>query len=241
MNILRQLIADVPEIPVQEVIIGVFSTLVKTETGCGIASTLRYGSPHQRIRNSGNLEKYALRELAEFALSENLLEASVGMAAINSTFPAVDSRYRQINASEIILEKGCGKILGIIGHFPFLERIADQFKRVLIFEKNPRQGDLNEGDIPEYLPLVDIAAITGTAITNHTFEGILKHIPENAFSIVLGPSSPLTPRLFEMGINIIAGSVVKNYEQVRRQVLQATPSRHLEGVELATMFREDYV
>ncbi|MFH2024745.1 MAG: DUF364 domain-containing protein [bacterium] len=234
------MIKNVPRIPVHDVVIGVFSTLVKTEMNCGIASTIKYGSPHQRIKDSGQLEELTLRELAEYVFSENLLEASVGMAAINSMFPIDDSHYRQVNASDIIVEKGQGRTLGIIGHFPFLERLKGQFKQVYIFEKQPQKGDLGEKDIPEYLPEVDIVAITGTTITNHTFEDILKWSSKDAVKIVLGPSTPLSPVLFDMGIDVIAGSVVRDYEITRQQVLQATPSRYLEGLEFATLFREDY-
>ncbi|MBU0712048.1 DUF364 domain-containing protein [bacterium] len=234
------MIKNVPQIPVHDVVIGVFSTLVKTEMNCGIASTIKYGSPHQRIKDSGQLEELTLRELAEYVFSENLLEASVGMAAINSMFPIDDSHYRQVNASDIIVEKGQGRTLGIIGHFPFLERLKGQFKQVYIFEKQPQKGDLGEKDIPEYLPEVDIVAITGTTITNHTFEDILKWSSKDAVKIVLGPSTPLSPVLFDMGIDVIAGSVVRDYEITRQQVLQATPSRYLEGLEFATLFREDY-
>ncbi len=241
MELLTKLIDIVPNIPVQEVIIGVFSILVKTETGCGIASTIKYGSPHQRIKDSGQLEKLNLQELAEFALSDNLLKASVGMAAINSIFPLTDSRYRQINASEIIAEKGRGKVLGIIGHFPFLERLSDQFKQVYIFEKQPQKSDLGEKDIPEYLPHVDVVAITGAAITNHTLDEILKWVPKTAYKVILGPSTPLTPLLFDTGIDVVAGAVVRDYELTRRQVLQATPSRYLQGIEMVALFREDYL
>jgi len=240
MNLLYKLIESVKPIPVQEVIVGVFTTLVKTDTGCGIASTIKYGSPHQRIKDSGNLEKLNLQSLAELALSENLLEASVGMAAINSIFSVDDPRYRKINASDIIVEKGRGKTLEIIGHFPFLERLSDQFKQVYIFEKQPREGDLGEKDIPAFLPQVDVVAITGTTITNHSYEDIIKWSSKNAFKIVLGPSTPLSPVLFDASIDVIAGSVVRDYQRVRQQVLQATPSRYLDGLEFATLFREDY-
>lgn len=240
MKLIQQLLQGVPLTSVCEVIIGVFSTLVKMETGCGIASTIRYGSPRQRIKDSGHLEKLNLRELAEFALSDNLLEASVDMAAINSVFAVENSKYKTVNAKDIILEKGRGKVLGIIGHFPFLERVAGQFKQVYIFEKQSQEGDLGEKDIPEYLPYVDVAAITGTAITNHTLDEILKWVPKTAYKVILGPSTPLTPLLFDMGIDVVAGSVVRDYKLTRRQVLQATPSRYLEGLEFATLFREDY-
>ncbi len=84
MELLKRLINEVPNIPVEEVIIGVFSTLIKAGKYEGLASTLHYERPHHKVRNSGSLEKLSLRELAEFSLSDNLIEASVGMAAINA-------------------------------------------------------------------------------------------------------------------------------------------------------------
>ncbi len=241
MKFLRNLIDSVPAVPVREVIVGVFSTLVKTEAGCGIASTIKYGEPHLRIEHSGQLEKFSLRKLADLALSDNLLAASVGMAAINSTFPKDNSRYRKINASDIVVEKGKGKRLGIIGHFPFLEKLRHHFRELYIFEKQRHDGDLGESDIPQYLPRADVVAITGTSITNHTFAEILRWASPESFKIILGPSTPLSVKLFNLGIDVIAGSVVRDYELTRRQVLQATPSRYLQGLEFATLYREDFV
>ena len=239
MELLQKLISDVPDIPVQEVIVGVFSTLVKTTNGCGIASTLRYERPHRRITNSGELERFNLRELAEYALSDNLLEASVGMAAINSIFPTDDLRYRNVNGTDLLLENGAGKTLGIIGHFPFLERVSDQFKKVYIFEKFPKPGDLLEEDIPTYLPRADVVAITATSVTNHTFDDIMRWTSPNSYKLLLGPSTTLSPLFFERGIDALAGSVVMNYEKLRMQVLQATPTRYLSGIRQVCLLRKD--
>jgi uncharacterized protein (DUF4213/DUF364 family) len=180
MEILKQLIHPVPEIPIQEVIVGVHSVLVKTADSCGIASTIKYCSPHENVRQAGNLEQLNLRQLAKYAQSKNLLEASIGMAAINCFHSARIKAQKSMNAKDIILERGRQKTVGIIGHFPFLEKQKHLYKKCYIFEKQPQEGDLTEADIPKYLPTVDVAAITATAITNHTFSEILKHLPSKS-------------------------------------------------------------
>ncbi len=101
-----------------------------------------------------------------------------------------------------------------------------------------RPGDLSEADIPEFLPLADVVAITGTSITNHTFDGILNHLPKKSYNIVLGPSTPLTPLLFELRIDMVSGAAVEDYATVKKHVLQACPTRHLKGLRMISIMKE---
>ncbi len=241
MGILKHLIDPIPKIPITEVIVGVHSVLVKTADNCGIASTIKYCNPHENVRQAGNLEQLNLRQLAEYAYSDNLLEASIGMAAINCFYAKAIENQQSINAKKIILEKGQHKKVGIIGHFPFLEKQKEYYQQCYVFEKQPQAGDLKETDIPDYLPTVDVAAITATSITNHTFDNILKYLPENSYNIMLGPTTPLSPLLFKFGLDAVSGSIVENYETVKKYVLQATPTRHLEGIKYITIFKKDYL
>ncbi len=70
------------------------------------------------MRDVGNLTQKTALELAEYARSESLLEASIGMATINSLIDFDESNCVEKNAFEIILEKGTGKNVAIVGHFP---------------------------------------------------------------------------------------------------------------------------
>jgi len=72
MELLKKLVAEVAYQPGDEVTVGIFSTLVKSPSGCGIASTLRYAGLHQGVRNAGKLEQLSLSKLARFLFSENL-------------------------------------------------------------------------------------------------------------------------------------------------------------------------
>jgi uncharacterized protein (DUF4213/DUF364 family) len=240
MTLLNRLILDIKEAEVEEVIVGVHSVLVKTNDACGIASTIKYCGHNINVENAGNLEDLNLKELASYALSDNLLEASIGMAAINCGLSKTVNKYRIVNAKKVITEKGKNKVLGIIGHFPFLDDQKNHYKACYIFEKQPHKGDFKESEIPKYLPKVDVAAITGTAITNHTFDGIRESLPEKSYNIILGPSTPLSPILFEYGMDMVSGTLVRDYECAKSYVLQATPTRHLKGVEMISLFKEDY-
>ena len=86
MKILSTLISSIKkDAPVREVIISTHSTLVCSHH-CGISSTLFSTKPHgeEVIRDAGFLHQKTAKELANYALSENTLESSIGLAAINS-------------------------------------------------------------------------------------------------------------------------------------------------------------
>ena len=87
---------------------------------------------------------------------------------------------------------------------------------------------------------MDVAAITATSLTNHTFDGILQNLPQQSFNIILGPSTPLAPILFNVGIDAISGTLVEDYELVKKYVQQASPTRYLKGIKYVTIFKEDY-
>ena len=238
-QISEKLIEDIPKIPVDEVLVGAFSTLVKAGDAQGIASTLKGSGPHDHIVESGNFREMNLRRLAEFIFSKNILKASIGMAAINAWMSLYKRPYRQLKAQNLIYEKGRNKTIGVIGHFPFLENL-EGVERLFIFEKDPTEGDLREEDIKTYMPEADIAVITGTALINHTFSEIMNYVREDAYKIVMGPSTPLSPVLFDYGIDAVCGTLIKDYEQLKLCVMEAVPVKHLKGKEFVTWLAEDY-
>lgn len=240
MSLLADLIDNITEYPVKEVVIGVFNTLVWTRN-CGLSATLKSDVfPHERVKNSGALTSMNVREVAGYVFSENPLEVSVGMAAINSALPVEREKFKSINAKELILKKGKMKVVGVIGHFPFLEEVRDEFRELYIFEKMPRAGDLREEDIPEYLPACDVVAITGTAIANKSFEEIVKWTRRRSYVIVLGPTTPLSSILFDYGVDAICGTLVLDIPLVLNQVKEGTPFKDMKGIQYVALLREEY-
>lgn len=105
MKQLSALLGTIPSepIPVQKVVIWVHWTLVSSKYS-DLGSTMVGEGPHGNspIRNEGFLHKKSAQELAHWILSNNFLEASSGIAAINSPLDMDERRVENINAAEII-------------------------------------------------------------------------------------------------------------------------------------------
>jgi hypothetical protein len=96
------------------------------------------------MRDVGKLEEKTAQQLAEWIVSDNFLEASVGMAAINSLISVDEKKLVQKNASEVITEEGKGKNVTIVGHFPFVEQIKSIPNHCWVIEKKPFGDDFPE-------------------------------------------------------------------------------------------------
>jgi uncharacterized protein (DUF4213/DUF364 family) len=90
--------------------------------------------------------------LAEYAKSEILLEASIGMATINSLIDIKESKCIEKNAFEIILEKGQGKNVAIVGHFPWIPKLKGKTKNLWVLEQRLKGGDLPAEEADRILP-----------------------------------------------------------------------------------------
>ena len=145
MKILDDLLSNLKgnDYSVRSVHTCVFWTAVITKH-CGLSSTFREEGPsHDRgVRGVGNLTRKSALELADYAKSESLLEASIGMATVNSLIDVDESRCIEKNAFEIILEKGQGKNVAIVGHFPWIPRLRERVKNLWVLEQRLREGDL---------------------------------------------------------------------------------------------------
>ena len=203
---------------------------------CGLSSTFRDEGPsHERgVRNVGNLTRKMALELAEYAKSESLLEASIGMATINSLIDIDESKCIEKNAFEIILEKGQGKNVAIVGHFPWIPKLREKVQNLWVLEQRIREGDLPAKEADRILPQCDVVGITGTSFINHTVEGLL-NLCKNAYVVLVGPTSPLSPVLFEYGIDAICGSKIIDPDKLIRSISEGATFKEVTGVRLLTL------
>jgi uncharacterized protein (DUF4213/DUF364 family) len=231
--------------PVRQILVGAFWTGVVVDTDpprCGLASTLRAetGGPWPPVVRAGRLLERSGRELAELLLSDRILEASIGTAAINALLDVDESHMTEANAEQFILERGSGKRVAIVGHFPFIERVRAAAADCWVLELRPAAGDLPASRAPELLPQADVVALTGTSLINHTFDDLIALCRPDAFVLLLGPSTPLMPMLFEAGVDAISGTHVHDPELVLRSVAQGATFRQIKragGLSLLTWLR----
>jgi uncharacterized protein (DUF4213/DUF364 family) len=231
--------------PVRQILVGAFWTGVVLDTNpprCGLASTLRAetGGPWPPVVEAGRLLERSGRELAELLRSDRILEASIGTAAFNALLDVDESPMTEANAERFILEQGSGKRIAIVGHFPFIERARSAASDCWVLELDPAPGDLPASRAPELLPQADVVALTGTSLINHTFDELIGLCRPDAFVLLLGPSTPLTPVLFEAGVDAISGTRVHDPELVLRSVVQGATFRQIKragGLRLLTWLR----
>jgi uncharacterized protein (DUF4213/DUF364 family) len=237
MKIFDDLISSLKgnDFPIKSVHTCVFWTAVITKH-CGLSSTFRdEGLPHDRgVRGVGNLTHKTALKLAEYAKSESLLEASIGMATINSLIEVDESKCVEKNAFEILLEKGEGKNVAVVGHFPWIPKLREKIKNFWVLEQRLREGDLPAEEAERILPQCDVVGITGTSFINHTLEGLLS-LCRKAYIVMIGPTTPLSPILFDHGIDAICGAKVIDADKVIRSISEGATFKEVTGVKLLTL------
>jgi uncharacterized protein (DUF4213/DUF364 family) len=238
-TLLKSLRADAP---VRQVLVGAFWTAVVLEGDpprCGLASALRAETHDEGppVRQPGRLRQHSGRELAEWLRSPRILEASIGMAAFNALLEVDELSCVDLNAEEVIVERGTGRRVAVVGHFPFVERVRQAAQTCWVLELRPRPGDLAASQAAEVLPQADVVALTGTSLLNHTFDDLVALCRPEAFVVLLGASAPLSPVLLEHGVDAVSGTRVVDVPAVLRAVGEGATFRQIPGKRLLTMMR----
>lgn len=246
MKLIDEILATLPDGSLRDIRIGPFWTAVVVEVAgqarCGLASTIRESDNHHHGRGpavpgAGSLLQRGAGELAGLARSFQPMEAAIGMATINALLPRHEERWVDLNAAEVLARRGAGKRVALVGHFPFVPQLREQAGVLWVLEQQPAGDDLPAGAAASIIPRAELVAITGTALLNHTFEGLLALCRPETLVLVLGPSTPLSPLMFDYGVDLLSGAVVEDVDSVLRAVSQGANFRqlHQQGVRLVTM------
>jgi uncharacterized protein (DUF4213/DUF364 family) len=241
MNILDNLINNLnTDAPIRSILVGVHWTVVCSRH-YGMAATLMDNRPHghSQVRDVGCLHTMTTRELVEYARSDNLLEASIGVATINSLLEIDESKAGIINAVEVLIEYGRGKNVALVGHFPFVPKLRPAVGQLWVIEQHPAGNDYPAEAATDLVPQADVVAITSSSLINHTLDGLLALCHPDALVMMLGPSTPLSPVLFAHGVSILSGSRVVDGPAVIRTVGQGATFQQVEGVRLLTIERKN--
>jgi len=201
---------------------------------CGLASTLT--DPAQV--DIERLTRVSARSLAQMAFSPVWKEAAIGIAAINSLLEIDETHCRELNARDLLMERGAGKKVALVGHFPFVPQLRDAVGELSVLELQPRPGDLPSSEAPRVVPEADVVAITGTALVNGTMEDLLGYCRPQSLVVLLGPTVPLSPLLFEYGVDVICGTRVVDPPAVLAYVEAGKSFREMTGVRMLAMQRD---
>jgi uncharacterized protein (DUF4213/DUF364 family) len=245
-QLVAALLEEIPDGTIQDVRIGLHWTAVVAQVEgrvrCGLCSTVNAPSHHRvspRVPEAGDLEQMAGRNLAALALDrDNQILASLGVAALNALLPPPPREsWIDGNAEQILAFRGRGKRVAIVGHFPFTSSLREKVDRLDVLELRPEGDDHPADAAPQLIPRAQVVAITSMALPNHTLAGLLQLCAPEATVMLLGPSTPLSPTLFDYGIDLLSGSMVESIEPVLKMISQGANFRqvHRAGVRLMTI------
>jgi len=240
VNLIDDLIASLPDdVAVKSVWVGVHWTAVCSRH-CGLGSTLVGNQPHghSKVRDVGRLHLKGAHELAEYARSDNLLEASIGVAAINSLLDVDESRIIEMNAADVLAQQGRGRHVALVGHFPFIPQLRASAGELWVIEQQPTADEYPPEAAADLIPQAAVVAITSSALINHTLDNLLALCDPQALVMLLGPSTPLSPVLFNHGVSILSGTQVSDEAAALRTLCQGATFQQMEGVRLVTLARD---
>lgn len=228
--------------PVREVLVGAHWTMVTTRAS-GLATTLRDRDPQHadsgtQVPEAGRLAGMSARDLIAYRAQAHPIATSIAMATVQSLVVPDLPACTDASAFDLLLDLGRDQEVAVVGHFPFVPRLREAVQRLWVLEQVPRPGDHAAEEAPAILPRCGVVCLTGTTLMNGTFEALAALCPE-AFLVLAGPSAPLSPVLFDFGVDAICGSRVSDPERLRPYLLQGASFRqmHPHGVQRLTLER----
>jgi uncharacterized protein len=241
--------AQMPERTVADCVVGLVWTSVLTDGGSvGVALTSAQGLDESIL--PGSVSGTDLRTAARWLLNWNYYEAAIGCAAVNAAVntrenveqmtqrPIEDFAVRGAALFERIAGRFAGRRVAVIGHFPGLRRLGDECD-LTILERRPGLGDTPDAACEYLLRQQDCVCISGTAVTNKTLPRLLE-LSRPAYTVLAGPSTPLSHVWFDYGVDLLAGAVVTDPQRVRACVQEGAHRRIFrEGLTTVQIAAED--
>jgi uncharacterized protein (DUF4213/DUF364 family) len=241
MQILEELIHSLKrDFPVKAAVVGSHLIAVASRR-LGLAARLpgkEGGEQDSCEEDMFALSGRSARDLARWLLENEWLRAGIGMASLNSLLDIEHDKLQETNAKHIIADRSAGKNLMVVGRFPFVKMIQPNVRNLWVMEKQASAGCISEEEGYQLLPEADVVAITGSSLINHTFERIISHCRVDSFKIMLGPSTPLSPVLFDYGVHVIGGALVEGADTVLAEVERGVAFRKLQGVRTVVMVKD---
>ncbi len=221
-KIYDDLIGEIPEqIKVEDVRITPYWGFVTTNDSCGIGNVYDVCSATTLFNK--DWRGCPLKDLAACIKSWHLPEAALGAAAINCYYNSVQmcekngialgkTNYSEDRTNDPFISyqrEVRNKKVVVVGHFPYLENLLEPYCDLIILDDGGIDGDhpLNAADY--FLPECDFAFINCGSLVQKTLPRYLE-LTRDAYTVMVGPATPLAPVLFEHGVQDLSGFVIKD-------------------------------
>jgi uncharacterized protein (DUF4213/DUF364 family) len=224
--------------------IGVAAPAKETLAATGVA----FLGPHQRrgeaavqteiAASQGQSAQMVARWLNE---GESLERTAIGAAAVNALLAlqrlSDGTPLGEENGLDVLAREAVGKSLAVVGRFPYLDEIRAKATRSWVLELEPEGDEVGPGGAAEVLGEAEVVGITGSTIANGTLEGLLEKCRRDAFVVLIGPSTPLSPVLFDYKVGAMCGVLAEDPEGVLSSIVNEGSTRRIPGTRAVSLRR----
>ncbi len=226
------------EIEVKDVRIGLaYTGVLLSENYGGVACTPLYEfSCCPALGFTETLKGKTADKVLELALSENPLEAAVGIATANALshmLRDLEPEHFQRSYSDILDLINPGDRVAMVGYFgPLVPKILKITEKLTVLEKreieSPQTRTLPSEKAREILPASDVIILSASTLANRTFDELLSLRGAAREIVLLGPSAPLYPEpFFKQGITAVMGTRIIAPETMLTVVSEAGGTKKL--------------
>lgn len=207
--------------PVRRVVWGTRWIMVEGEDGVGLAPLPR--RPNDLCLRLRNPEKRSLRELAALSTSWDPLETALGIAAVNAHYnrrglsglPGNGIRTFRHIANQTV----------VVGAFPGVSQILPGCR---IIEADPRPGEYPTPALESLFHDCYGAIVNASALIQRTLPRLLCLAQRRPLALI-GPATPLTPRLHAYGVNLLGGFIVTDADGLAAALRAGASARQFTG------------
>jgi uncharacterized protein (DUF4213/DUF364 family) len=191
-------------------------------TACGVAYRFpsKKGCDEISIPGNGSLVGREAGELLSWIRSENSLLRSVGLATANAVIGSFKLKVTQGDIRSLIEFKPKESV-AMVGYFePLVPYISDRSAlNIYEIETSLAPQLRRSSDALKGLQTCDVALITSTAIINDTLDDLLEAASGCREVVILGPSTPMLPEIFEgTPVTLLSGIKVQDNQTLLRTV-----------------------
>lgn len=206
----QDLLQGVTAEPVLDIVWGQKFVMVIGPHGAGLAQLPQQGAGG--IIPAADQIPKTLQALAQWVGDGDACRAALGMAAINAHYNRFDLDGPQGDGLTAVSARG--HEVAVVGAFPGLD---EKLGGPIILERTPTPGTIPEDLAPWAIANVDALVMTASTLINKSAAKYLRMAAHKEV-VMVGPSTPLTPRLHSYGIQTLAGLVVQDVTKVAEAV-----------------------
>ncbi|ABC78640.1 DUF364 domain-containing protein [Syntrophus aciditrophicus] len=222
-EMIRRIAADAdPAACVEE--IRIYANWVLVKTGKWSISTYFHGMPgFTDPAGMGTwmgdwIGRPARAAALELLVSREILKRSVGMACLKSLLPDPPATIAG-GAIELVEPAACRIPTCFIGYFKTAAAWREKGYPVTIVELFPRPGDIHWNEADEVLEKAELVLMTGLTVVNETLEAVIRRTPSARMRIIMGPTVPASPVLFDYGIDMLGITQIDDVELMSNYAL----------------------